>query len=177
MNQGYTKAFLGPKLEHLLPLYEEGYKIRFSFAAAFWSFFWFLYRRMFLLATVVVFVFFWSNGALKAALVPQGVPCMAVEAIHLAMMAVITGFVGPWLYFMWSKWRVGMLVKRFGHLDDIKLKQILMKKGGVNLKGTLWLVLIPFILLFLLLLVNYLQEPELVKKAFLDALLVSGCEV
>ena len=132
---------------------------------------------MVLLGLIVAVLFFISNDILKGLLVPLGVPCLAVEGIHLATMAVVTGFAGPFLYVRWAKWKVGMLVRKYEGVDEIALKQKLLKAGGTNLKGTLKLVLIPFGLLVGLLFINYLQEPELVTEAFLQAWRAGGCGV
>lgn len=173
----YLKSYLGPKRQHWLR--EDGTLpvVRFRFSAAFWSFFWFWYQRMWVMGFVVLVAFYGLNPVLKTLLTPHGVPCVVVEVIHLVMMAALTGFLGPLWFAVVAKIRIARVLKKYAEADELVLKQVLMRAGRSNLKGTLYVVFVPFGVLLGLLLLNYLQAPDLVTKAFVDAWRAGGCGV
>lgn len=134
-------AFVGRKSDYYKPIWisfasANSSKVRFNFAAAFFSAVWLLYRKLYLAFSILIIVVI-ADSAISVYLEESGVVSRAVIAAWDRLSPfVYGGVVGAWAnYWYFSKFeklnRVAM-----DHSPDPEIQNaFLKKKGGINLAG------------------------------------------
>jgi hypothetical protein len=115
---------------------------RFNLAAAFWSFFWFWYHKMYLLGLVFMAAFMGVDLLAEALLAPFCLPWGLDGVVRffapMVVSALTIGFLADALYWYHCRRRIEALWLRFGMtVPDVAFAEFLARKGGVNLRGPL----------------------------------------
>jgi hypothetical protein len=137
MNKDFFEIFFGESGEYYLGKLdqnEQGKRINFNLPAFFFGIFWFLYRRMYLQAFIILaFIyiysiieqFLWGNYLYNSDF------ATGIYLIDSLLFASFTGFFGNWIYINHAKRKIRKLLTKF-ESDELLLKKNLKKAGGTS---------------------------------------------
>ena len=162
------EAYLDPRHQaHFLPRFQQfmagGRRWTFNLGAAFWSFFWFFYHKMYAWGLAGA-VFFMGLDAAVGQVLDHS--CGNIELLGfvrfvapMVASVLLVGFWADWLYYRHCQRRIKRLWRRHAQLDEAAFLALLARRGGVNLKGILWVIVPILVLAVALMIVAYVGDP------------------
>lgn len=168
----YTAPAHRARFSVLFEQFEQGRVISFNLGAAFWSFFWFFYHKMYGWGAVgaLVFVAFdqiTGNWLARQCWGPVGDTIRFFAPIIASIITM--GLFADWLYWRHCRARVRKLWLKYGNeLQEAVLMDMLGRQGGVELQKLLWAAGFIVAVMVVLLGISWRLDPQ----AFWQGILV-----
>jgi len=176
----YAIAYLPPGgeeyfLKRFNEIEQNKQYFRFNLAAAFWSFFWFWYHKMYLAGFVVMALFLGVDALLDVLL--KGV-CLtpATDGLvrffaPMVLSAITVGFSADFLYWYHCRRRINRLWVKYGStMADVGFTALLKRRGGTQLTKLIFIGGTIMGLLVATFAYLWLEDPKLAEQTFKEAL-------